>query len=99
MDSIDGALVPEKPVSWLPYTFVSNGDAREVQEDLDRNYERGLENLAGYLKTDPDRLRAHMDGRLLTGQEGMEIGLIDAVCPECDAYDHLLKLIQERNGK
>lgn len=92
---------PQKiqPGTFYPFEhreFARNGDAERIQAELDKDYESDFRRIQNYTKADPQLLREYLDGRLLTPQEGMKIGLIDKIATEDTAYAKLLQLVNER---
>ena len=83
------------PAPWHDdFTFCQNGDGERVQADLDRDYERALDQAGRYTGTSQKRLRPYLDGRVLTARQARRLGLINEICEEDEAYDVLLKLVR-----
>jgi ClpP class serine protease len=89
---LDGA----DPLPWLEISYCRNGDAKGIQRDLDNSYEQDLSQLVRYTGTNPNRLRAYMDGRILTPRQALRIGLIDDIGYEDAAYRRLLTLTERK---
>jgi len=76
-------------------SFISNGNAAKIQGELDQAYERDFEQILEYTGANPIRLRRLLDGRILTPRQAQRSGLVDGLCPEEQAYQKLLQLVEK----
>lgn len=89
---------PDRRLSWPPRRFiVDDADLDRLQTLLDCQYEADLFLVARYAGRDTEALRSHLDGRTMSAEEAMVIGLVDGILTEHEAYKKLVKMVNERS--
>ncbi len=79
-----------------PYRSISESERQFLQELLQNTYQNFVSDVAAGRKTDIEAIRKLADGRVFTGQQAKENGLVDDVGTEAVAVEALRQLARDR---
>jgi protease-4 len=72
--------------------YLSDEERKILQDMIDDTYDQFLTTVAENRKLDVNRVREFADGRIFTGQQAKELGLVDEIGSLADAVDDAAKL-------